>query len=46
MSRVPRCAAFPPVAAHPDLVRLRHIGTARLGEPLRAPITGDGPDAI
>ncbi|WP_205314918.1 M14 family zinc carboxypeptidase [Nonomuraea lactucae] len=58
MSRVPGYAAFPSVdamrdefdqvaAAHPDLVRLRRVGTSRLGEPLRALSIGDGPlDAV
>jgi Zinc carboxypeptidase len=58
LSHVPGYTAFPSVdamqaeldemaAAHPDLVRLRHIGTSRLGEPLRALSVGDGPaDAV
>lgn len=58
MSRVPGYAAFPSVdvlhaeldtaaAAYPDLVRLRHIGASRLGEPLRVLTVGDGPaDAV
>ncbi|GAA2898606.1 M14 family zinc carboxypeptidase [Streptosporangium fragile] len=58
MSRVPDYTAFPTVdqmhaelddlaAAHPDLVRLRRIGTSRLGEPLRAATIGAGPhDAV
>ncbi|NUW44990.1 M14 family zinc carboxypeptidase [Nonomuraea rhodomycinica] len=58
MSRVPDFTAFPMVdqmhaelddlaAAHPDLVRLRRIGTSRLGEPLRAATIGAGPhDAV
>ncbi|MET9343137.1 M14 family zinc carboxypeptidase [Nonomuraea sp. NPDC003804] len=58
MSRVPDYTAFPTVdqmhaeldelaAAHPDLVRLRRIGTSRLGEPLRAATIGSGPhDAV
>ncbi|WP_371779627.1 M14 family zinc carboxypeptidase [Streptosporangium subroseum] len=54
MNRVPGYAAFPSVdamraefdqvaAAHPGLVRLRRIGTSRLGEPLRVLSVGDGP---
>ncbi|MDT0549215.1 M14 family zinc carboxypeptidase [Streptomyces lonegramiae] len=58
LSRVPGSTAFPSVdamhaeldalaATHPDLVRLRRIGTSRLGEPLRALTVGDGPaDAV
>ncbi|MFF4415388.1 M14 family zinc carboxypeptidase [Streptosporangium sp. NPDC001559] len=58
MSRVPDHTAFPTVdqmhaeldelaAAHPDLVRLRRIGTSRLGEPLRVATVGSGPrDAV
>ncbi|MEV8638540.1 M14 family zinc carboxypeptidase [Streptosporangium sp. NPDC051023] len=58
MSRVPDYTAFPTVdqmhaeldelaAAHPDLVRLRRIGTSRLGEPLRVVTIGSGPrDAV
>ncbi|MEU1878642.1 M14 family zinc carboxypeptidase [Streptosporangium sp. NPDC020072] len=58
MSRVPDYTAFPTVdrmhaeldelaAAHPDLVRLRRIGTSRLGEPLRVATVGSGPhDAV
>ncbi|MFF0866184.1 M14 family zinc carboxypeptidase [Nonomuraea sp. NPDC003560] len=58
MSRVPDFTAFPTVdqmhaelddlaAAHPDLVRLRRIGTSRLGEPLRVATIGAGPhDAV
>lgn len=58
MSQVPDYAAFPTVdqlhaeldelaAAHPDLVRLRHIGASRLGEPLRVATIGTGPrDAV
>ncbi|MFI7054315.1 M14 family zinc carboxypeptidase [Streptosporangium canum] len=58
MSRVPDYTAFPTVdqmhaeldelaAAHPDLVRLRRIGTSRLGEPLRVATIGSGPhDAV
>ncbi|MEU6997433.1 M14 family zinc carboxypeptidase [Nonomuraea sp. NPDC046570] len=58
MSRVPDYAAFPTVdqmhaeldelaAAHPGLVRLRRIGTSRLGEPLRVATVGSGPhDAV
>ncbi|MFI6818342.1 M14 family zinc carboxypeptidase [Nonomuraea sp. NPDC050328] len=55
LSRVPGYTAFPTVdqmhaeldelaAAHPDLVRLRRIGTSRLGEPLRVASIGSGPD--
>ncbi|MFI6532959.1 M14 family zinc carboxypeptidase [Nonomuraea sp. NPDC050547] len=54
MNQVPDHAAFPSVdqmhaeldhlaATHPDLVRLRHIGTSRLGEPLRVATIGAGP---
>ncbi|WP_026411296.1 M14 family zinc carboxypeptidase [Actinomadura oligospora] len=58
MGRVPSRTAFPSVddlnaeldalvAAHPDLVQVRRIGTSRLGEPLRALTVGDGPaDAV
>ncbi|ACZ88045.1 M14 family zinc carboxypeptidase [Streptosporangium roseum] len=58
MSRVPDYTAFPTVdqmhaeldelaAAHPGLVRLRRIGTSRLGEPLRVATIGSGPhDAV
>ncbi|MER5423895.1 M14 family zinc carboxypeptidase [Streptosporangium roseum] len=58
MSRVPDYTAFPTVdqmhaeldelaATHPDLVRLRRIGTSRLGEPLRVATIGSGPhDAV
>lgn len=58
MSRVPGYAMFPSVdvmhaeldavaAAHPGLVRLRRVGTSRLGEPLRVLTVGDGPaDAV
>ncbi|MFD1934860.1 M14 family zinc carboxypeptidase [Nonomuraea mangrovi] len=58
MSRVPDYTAFPTVdqmhaelddlaAAHPELVRLRRIGTSRLGEPLRVATIGSGPhDAV
>lgn len=58
LSRVPDYAAFPSVdqmhaeldelaAAHPHLVRLRRIGTSRLGEPLRVATIGSGPhDAV
>jgi hypothetical protein len=58
MRQVPDFAAFPSVdglhadldalaAAHPDLVRVRRIGTSRLGEPLRVLTIGDGPaDAV
>ncbi|GAA3097612.1 M14 family zinc carboxypeptidase [Streptosporangium carneum] len=58
ISRVPDYTAFPTVdemhaeldelaAAHPDLVRLRRIGTSRLGEPLRVATIGSGPrDAV
>ncbi|MBE1563920.1 M14 family zinc carboxypeptidase [Nonomuraea africana] len=58
MNRVPDYAAFPTVdqmhaeldelaAAHPHLVRLRRIGTSRLGEPLRVATIGAGPhDAV
>lgn len=58
MNRVPDYAAFPTVdqmhaeldelaAAHPHLVRLRRIGTSRLGEPLRVATIGTGPhDAV
>ncbi|OUC87833.1 M14 family zinc carboxypeptidase [Streptosporangium minutum] len=58
MSRVPDYTAFPTVdqmhaeldelaAAHPDLVKLRRIGTSRLGEPLRVATIGSGPhDAV
>jgi hypothetical protein len=58
MRQVPDFAAFPSVddlhadldalvAAHPDLVRVRRIGTSRLGEPLRVLTVGDGPaDAV
>ncbi|MFI6600776.1 M14 family zinc carboxypeptidase [Nonomuraea sp. NPDC050536] len=58
MTLVPDYAAFPTVdqmhaeldelaAAHPDLVRLRRIGTSRLGEPLRVATIGTGPhDAV
>ncbi|GLZ15814.1 zinc carboxypeptidase [Actinomadura sp. NBRC 104425] len=53
MSSVPGRAVFPSVdalqaelrglaAAHPDLMRLRHIGASRLGEPLHAATVGDG----
>lgn len=53
MSRVPDYTAFPTVdrmhaeldelaAAHPELVRLRRIGTSRLGEPLRVATIGSG----
>ncbi|MFI6505370.1 M14 family zinc carboxypeptidase [Nonomuraea typhae] len=54
MSRVPDHTAFPTVdemhaeldelaAACPQLVRLRRIGTSRLGEPLRVATIGAGP---
>ncbi|MEV8631845.1 M14 family zinc carboxypeptidase [Streptosporangium sp. NPDC051023] len=58
ISRIPDYTAFPTVdqmhaeldelaAAHPDLVRLRRIGTSRLGEPLRVVTIGSGPrDAV
>ncbi|WP_240777427.1 M14 family zinc carboxypeptidase [Nonomuraea basaltis] len=58
MSWVSSYAAFPSVdamqaeldqvaAAHPGLVRLRRIGTSRLGEPLRVLSVGGGPaDAV
>ncbi|MDO0939066.1 M14 family zinc carboxypeptidase [Streptomyces sp. DG2A-72] len=58
MRRVPGYAVFPSVdvmhaeldavaAAHPGLVRLRRVGTSRLGEPLRVLTVGDGPaDAV
>ncbi|MFD0661193.1 M14 family zinc carboxypeptidase [Thermocatellispora tengchongensis] len=53
MSQVPRREVFPPVdalqaeldrlaAAHAGLVKLRVIGTSRLGEPLRVLTVGDG----
>ncbi|MFI6296493.1 M14 family zinc carboxypeptidase [Nonomuraea sp. NPDC050790] len=58
VNQVPDYAAFPTVdqmhaeldhlaATHPDLVRLRPIGTSRLGEPLRVATIGVGPhDAV
>jgi hypothetical protein len=58
MRRVPDIARFPSVdalhaelvalaTAYPDLVRVRRIGTSRLGEPLRVLTIGDGPaDAV
>ncbi|MFI6481733.1 M14 family zinc carboxypeptidase [Nonomuraea sp. NPDC050663] len=58
LSRLPEYTAFPTVdemhaeldelaAAHPGLVRLRRIGTSRLGEPLRVATIGAGPlDAV
>jgi hypothetical protein len=58
MRRVPDIPRFPSVdalhaeldalaTAHPDLVRVRRIGTSRLGEPLRVLTVGDGPaDAV
>jgi hypothetical protein len=58
MRQVPDLTRYPSVdalhaeldalaAAHPDLVRVRRIGTSRLGEPLRVLTIGDGPaDAV
>ncbi|GAA4079893.1 M14 family zinc carboxypeptidase [Nonomuraea soli] len=58
LSRLPEYTAFPTVdemhaeldelaAAHPGLVRLRRIGTSRLGEPMRVATIGAGPlDAV
>ncbi|MFC4589431.1 M14 family zinc carboxypeptidase [Sphaerisporangium corydalis] len=58
MRRIPDFDRFPSVdemhaeldeiaARHPGLVRLRRIGTSRLGEPLRVLTVGDGPrDAL
>ncbi|RMI43989.1 hypothetical protein EBO15_14875 [Actinomadura harenae] len=58
MRRVPGHTVFPSVdvldaeldalaAAHPDLARVRTVGTSRLGDPLRVLPVGDGPaDAV
>ncbi|MGP3942058.1 M14 family zinc carboxypeptidase [Streptomyces sp. 6N106] len=58
MGQVPAYPTFPSVdalhaelaavaAAHPELTRIRTIGTSRLGEPLRVLTVGDGPaDAL